>query len=96
VDTATSIDALCLVPWQQDCLDLGSRFTYAAWQHNVGYKPKRATLETFIADASENLTYLFKNVLVDSAEIWSPPKKKKSKGIDPPKTLYLENGEWVY
>jgi hypothetical protein len=86
----------CPVSWEEDESNHGARFTYAAWTHTVGYRPKRATEKTFISDASEKIAYLFKGVLVDSAEIWSPRKKKKSKGIDSPKTLYLENGEWVY
>jgi len=81
------------VLWQDDEIYPGTRFTHEAWADTVGYKPKRSTLETFLSDASEKFRHLFKNVLVDSAEIWSPRKKKKSKGIDPPKTLYLEPGE---
>jgi hypothetical protein len=84
------------VSWEEDESNHGARFTYAAWAHTVDYRPKRATLETFLSDASEKVAHLFKNVLVDSAEIWYPRKKKKSKGIDPPKTLYVENGELVY
>jgi hypothetical protein len=87
-------EGFCPVSWEEDESNHGARFTYAVWTHVVDYRPKRATLETFISDASEKVSHLFKNVLADSAEIWSPKKKKKSKDIKPPKTLYLENGEW--
>src|ERR1700733_5626827 len=85
----------CRVSWQEDEHNNGLRLSFAASADAVGYKQKKKTLESFLADVRAKYRYLFKKVISDSAPIWSPRKQPKEKRVGRPRTLHLENGEWV-
>src|SRR5580704_18934375 len=64
-------------PWQQDARDNGTRFTYQVWEETVGFKPRRHTLEKYLADVRSKAHDLTSAVLVDSAPIWNQRRKSQ-------------------